>query len=410
MNLMLARSHRRPRPSRLTRLGLLGLGTLLGLLALEGILQAYTALVLLPRANRPVPDAVIGHRPNPAFRGHDARGWRNASALRRAEIVVMGDSQTYGLNASVRATWPQQLSAILKRSVYQMAYLEYGPAQFVLLVDEALALRPTVILVAYYFGNDIFDMYAAAYNRGSWRRMKSSPRLDALVSTDPRVLKALADADAAQQRPALRCITRVFRSRRLGSTMAQYSRLVRAGQVLTQRVVARSPWRRSRSADYDPVRCPQFRDGDLATVFTPQYRFVAVNDRDPRIIEAERLTFLAFKYLADRSRGAGGRFYVVMIPTKETAFRSRVEATLRDHAGLVELWNAEARARARAVTFLARERIPVIDTLPALAEMITTGINPYMEGTDGHPRPSGYKAIARAVASRLVADGLEDRP
>ncbi|MBU6434114.1 MAG: hypothetical protein KJS98_12455, partial [Nitrospirae bacterium] len=95
-----------------------------------------------------------------------------------------------------------------------------------------------------------------------------------------------------------------------------------------------------------------------------------------------------------------------MIPTKETAFRARASASLRDQPYMVDLWNVEARARSNALAFFAREHIATIDTLSALEALIASGVNPYPEDGDGHPRQAGYDAIARAVAERLERDGI----
>ena len=40
-----------------------------------------------------------------------------------------------------------------------MALPAYGPLQSFLQLDEALSLKPTLIVVAPYFGNDFFDTF-----------------------------------------------------------------------------------------------------------------------------------------------------------------------------------------------------------------------------------------------------------
>ena len=115
-----------PHPqSILGKLGLVCLGTLIGFLLLEGALDLRSRLSAVPQV---VPDERLGYRPNPNFRGHDSRGWRNSSPLERADIVVFGDSHVYG------AAWPQRVGARLHRTVYQIAANGYGPAQYALLL------------------------------------------------------------------------------------------------------------------------------------------------------------------------------------------------------------------------------------------------------------------------------------
>jgi len=110
----------------------------LSLLVLEGAFRQPFIIARLSW-NEPVYDARVGFRPNPLDPDHDARGWRNSSALSRADIVVFGDSQTYGLYVPRDAAWPQRLGYFLHRDVYQMAFNGYGPAHYVPLLDEALA-------------------------------------------------------------------------------------------------------------------------------------------------------------------------------------------------------------------------------------------------------------------------------
>jgi hypothetical protein len=128
-------------------------------------------------------------------------------------------------------------------------------------------------------------------------------------------------------------------------------------------------------------------------------------------VEGERISFSAFKALAERCRRAGIRFYVALLPTKETAFRARASAAYRNEPYLRDLWNAEADARSRVLTFFEQHGIEAIDTLPAQEAVIASGVNPYYDeesnqGANGHPIQQGYNAIARAIAERLRQDGF----
>jgi len=136
---------------------------------------------------------------------------------------------------------------------------------------------------------------------------------------------------------------------------------------------------------------------------------LVLDDTDPRIVEGERIAPLAFHYIAERCRPPRCSFYVTMIPTKETAFRARVESSLGHQSYMVDLWNAEARARATAQAFFARQHIATIDTLPLLEALIASDINQYWKDADGHPSQAGYDAIARAVVERLERDGVGDK-
>lgn len=436
-----------------SHLCLIALGIILSLLLLEGSLRLYTAYAApwqeKAQVEPTIADARLGHRPNPAYPSHDIRGWRNVSALPQADVVALGDSQTYGINAAPNEAWPQRLAVHLRRSVYQMAYGGYGPAHYVPLVDDALALRPKVILAVYYLGNDIYDSYWLVYLTskifGKYKRSSSDPILEALATSDPNIRAAIVEVESQDPKdlrfPYLDCywlplpgvdphellrgpISRpreelekqvpVSRAgvRRILSQIGYRSLLFkRVWPFVRPRltfVLGEIPVLREMPAvgDYGPPLCVHYRDGALRTVFSVGYRFLALNDSDPREVEGERISLLAFKHLAEQSRRAGIDFYVVLIPTKETAFRARAEAALPNERLLVDLWQAEARVRRRAMTFFTREGVNVIDTLPALEAMIASGVNPYLENSDGHPVARGYDRIASAIAARLQKDGV----
>ncbi len=418
----------------LGKLGLVCLGTLIGLLLLEGALQLRARFGTPSPSTAPeiVPDERLGYRPNPNFPGHNSRGWRNPSALTSADIVIFGDSQTYGANFSPEAAWPQRVAALLHRPVYQMAANGYGPVQYVLLLEEALALKPKVIIAAYYYGNDIYDSYQFVYRIGDFKRSTLDPVLDSLfASTDLKSREAMARAEAIDPEllrrkyldcrepievpdPRLQVVHDVLASpplvpsRSAGLLQSAETYLLRNSElirILRARLFTTAQ-AKIKAEDYWPKLCPRYRDQKLTTVFNPGYRILALDETDPRIVEGQRITFLAYQYIAERCRQPHCSFYVTMIPTKETAFRARASASMQDQPYMVDLWNVETRARSNASAFFAREHIATIDTLSALEGLIASGVNPYPEDADGHPVRAGYDAIARAVAERLESDGI----
>ena len=146
--------------SRRTAIGLSILGVLLGLVSLEVLLRLYYGVAGYP--------------------GEEVRGWRNAAVLARADVVAIGDSQTYGSNAVADDAWPQQLGRMLHRSTYQMAHGGWGPGEYLVTLDEALRLRPKVILIGFYLGNDLGDAYARVYHTAHLAAAQPDPRLEAL--------------------------------------------------------------------------------------------------------------------------------------------------------------------------------------------------------------------------------------
>ena len=415
--------------SILGKIGLVVIGTLILVLLFEGALDLRSRLSAVPQttlAPQVIPDDRLGYRPSPNLPGYDSRGWRNPSALDRADIVVIGDSHVYG------STWPQWIGARLHRTVYQMGIYGYGPAHFTLLLDEALALQPKVIIAAFDYGDDIYDSYRFVYRIGNFKHSildtvpdssfaltnaKSQQALTQAETIDPEFLrrKYLNCKNPVEvPDPRLQVVHDILASPPLAplsdegmlpramAFLADHSALI---QVLRTGLFATTE-AHPHAEDVWPKLCLRYRDQTLTTLFSPAYRMLVLDDTDPRIVEGERIALLAYRVMAQRCRQPQCSFYVMMIPTKETAFRSRVESSLGHQSYMVDLWNAEGRARANASAFFAREHIATIDTLPLLEELIASNVNPYPEDADIHPVVAGYDAFARAVVERLEHDGF----
>jgi hypothetical protein len=418
--------------SPIGKLRLVCIGILIGFLLLEGALQLRSRFVNPPTvpqiATVPqvVPDERLGYRPNPNLPGHDSRGWRNPSPLDRADIVVIGDSHVYG------SAWPQLVGTRLHRTVYQMGVGGYGPAQYALLLDEAMAFEPQVIIAAYDYGDDIYDSYRAVYTIKDFKRFTlDTPLYSSFALTNVKSQQALTRAEAIDpgllRRKYLDCgkpvevpdhrlqvVHDILASPPLAplrdegmlpramAFLADHSALIK---VLRKRLFPTAE-AHPNAEDIWPKLCIRYRDQKLTTLFSPGYRLLLLDDTDPRIVEGERIALLAYRVMAQRCGPPQCSFYVMMIPTKETAFRARVESSLEDPSYMVDLWNAEGRARANASAFFGREHIATIDTLPLLEELIASNVNPYPEDGDIHPVEIGYDAFARAVVERLEHDGF----
>src|SRR5262249_19883213 len=103
-----------------------------------------------------VDDDILVYKLTPNSSGHDSWGFRNKRVPASAKIVTIGDSQTYGVSASAGNSWPSQLQKLMKEDVYNLSLGGYGPVQYYyLLKNRAIDLRPRIIIVGFYFGNDL---------------------------------------------------------------------------------------------------------------------------------------------------------------------------------------------------------------------------------------------------------------
>ena len=99
------------------------------------------AQVLEPNTRVPafIDDPDLGRRPNPRFPEHDSAGYCNFEVLERADLVALGDSQTYGVCAPRSGAWPRQLATRTGLSVYNMSSGMWAPPHYLRLLDEVTA-------------------------------------------------------------------------------------------------------------------------------------------------------------------------------------------------------------------------------------------------------------------------------
>lgn len=400
----------------------------LGLLAL--VSPRVESLLASPwTETRPaIPDRRLGHRPSPGYPGHDRNGFRNPKAPRKADIVALGDSQTYGTGVGPESAWPRQLEAMTSNTVYSMAYGGYGPTHSLILWEEAAALSPGIIIEAFYSGNDLYDSFNLVYNDGGLPDLKSAdPKLRAsiqaaehsesiekhvgrmyLMGKTPVVVEG--EVSRAALREAFLFVRFLSQNSRL------YGLLRRARYEIAHRPrgpgnhagadatpgpddTPQAQWEKARAfAEAHSAYCQVFSDGRFRTVFTSEYRLAALNLRDARIAEGLRISLRAIQRMHELAAARNIRFLVVLIPTKETVFRELWRNPSTSYRSLME---NEERVWRIARDFLEHNRIEYLDALPALRDKLATGTQPYQVSIDGHPSEQGHRAIAELVASRL---------
>ena len=400
-------------------------GLLIGEAALQIVsaVSPSTAARLSGLKPRYIADPVLEVRGDPESPEYDEAGFRNAERHARASVVVIGDSHTEGSGVARSNTWPSQLTRMTGVDVYQMAFGSYGPGQYLHLIDDALALSPATVIVEFYFGNDLAEAYDWVYGK------RRNPELR---STDPAVLRELADAD--RERGPIGSEWRATRDAERGFFGRPVIRWVNNNVLDNSKLVAlydQVEWRitghRSRlDADAEPghweeieavvARVPPdilfpYEDGGFRTVFTSQGRLNAVSLEDPRIVEGLRITLSIFDRIAATAAGRA-RLIALLIPTKEMVFGPRViERASAAPSAFRKRIEAEERIRVLMTTALRDDRgIQVVDSLDSMRSAIsvdgplTADLPLYFDSWDGHPAVGGHQAIARAMADAHVVE------
>ena len=157
---------------RVRAIGLGGLGLCVGVALAEGV--AWSADEgAFPHLNVYAADPELGTRLRPgatervAFGGNPATEVRiNTQGFRGAEwgppaageVVVVGDSQVFGLGVPEEQSLPAELARASGRPVLNAGVPTYGPLEYLAVIDRLLAERkPAVVVVVVNLANDLFE-------------------------------------------------------------------------------------------------------------------------------------------------------------------------------------------------------------------------------------------------------------
>jgi hypothetical protein len=353
-----------------------------------------------------VPDDRLIYRGSLLPVDHDEAGYRNDHRPSHADVVTLGDSMTYGPLDGARA-WPRVLARETRRTVYNMALPGYGPAQSLFQLESALALTPRVLIVAPYFGNDLFDSFLMARRHAEF--MTALPPALVQRANHVEAGRKLADdvaspftlgVDGTEQQVSgvRRWTSEHLQLFRLARGLRHHATAARPPDALLSRdfsvaAAAVTPALRQLLSPFD-------RSG-RRTILSGRYRLQALDDRDPRIRVGFLVMCAALERLAEetRARAPRTRLLVVLFPTKESVFWPLItDADV--HPGLRELVANENRLRTELIERLNGRGIETVDLLDVLR---AAPEQPYYEDVDSHPNPAGHRVVAAAIASRLAA-------
>ncbi len=353
-------------------------------------------------AHHRVHDERLGWRLNPAYPDVDAWSFRNTTVPAQADIVILGDSQTYGYGVAPHLAWPRQLTQLTGWTSYNIACSGYSPVHGLAIWEDVLSLRPRFVVAALYAGNDLYDTFDLVYGHDQLPHLRTPDRalerrIANLQATTPLVAAARALTRMGGQPSPLRDVLRDHSAlfhfvRHLGSRSAALTgRQQNSWEAVRQRA--------RRHPDYLSIY-----DGGVGarTTLTIAKRLLPLDRTDPRIDEGLRVTLRALGEMSRRAAASGAEFLVLWIPTKELVFAPQITDP---SVGLRRLIKAETELQ-RLVEERSRDLdAHFVDALPALRHALETHEMPYPESADGHPTASGYASIAAVVAAALPAPG-----
>ena len=278
----------------------------------------------------------------------DILGFRNESVPNAPDVIAIGDSQTFGLNAPLSANWPSRLQLHLgagKARIYSMAIGGWGAVQYLDMLDKAIAFGPKVMIVAFYSGNDAMESFQLAYSAEHWASLRVDP--------------TLARSDAPK--------------RLAGGKNQMWIATLPLGQKIA---------------------------------FTPQLRLYSMQDH-PVADAGWEIMAEAARRMSTLAAAHDVSLVFIVIPTKELVYLPKLEllgVTLDPTYS--ELVTREKRRLERLSARLdAIETAHYVELLGSLQQMVLRGHATHPHSIDGHPTKRGYDVIARRLAptvSRLL--------
>ena len=297
-----------------------------------------------------LPDPIVRLRGKPLFPElsavgpHDLLGFRNFDIPRIADVVVIGDSQSYGNNAFLSESWPSVLQGLLQEDnisarVYSLATGSWSALQYLSMIRKAAAFQPRVVVVAFYTGNDALEAFRTAYTTPYWKGFRVNPSLD--MSHDPKTAFPPPESDR---------------------------------------------WNVT------------FPEGD-STILTPGHR-LASNDRRSEVVQAGfEIMKKAAAEMTKIANASGYGLVFTIIPTKELAYHERLKATqIELRPAYQSLVNDEVKNIDELKDFFLT--LPIqgyVDLVAPLQAAVRSRTDIYPDNMNGHPFPPGYAVIAKAI-------------
>jgi lysophospholipase L1-like esterase len=331
-------------------------------------------------------DEFLNHRIRGYTGGHDEWGFRNVQRPKTAEIVCIGDSLTYGVAALASESWPADLGKLRNETVYNMSLGGYGPIQYLHLMRTlAIKLQPKIVIVGFYFGNDLLDVYNVARFNSKWSDYAhfGDEKVEGPAFIFPRqpgkFLGGLRDW--------------------LSKNSLLYVVITKlpAFEFIRERELSQ------RISGAERGSLIHFRDDKHNMIFNldPEARFLDLSD--PRIQAALIVTKRVLLDMRDFSEKAPVRLIVLLLPTKERVYRNVLKQSgfIDSNPALRQAIDQEDVARTRIIGTLNELNIETLDLLPELE----TGVKDrdLFPLTDPHPNKEGYSLIARTVNRYLNA-------
>ncbi|HEX6983567.1 MAG TPA: hypothetical protein VF181_12480 [Balneolaceae bacterium] len=343
-----------------------------------------------------VDDPILDHKISSEVEGYDKWGFRNYYVPDTADVVTIGDSQTFGNNATTEGSWPKVLGQITDQKVYNLSLGSYNPVQYYyLLKTKALKLDPERVIVGFYLGNDLMGAYQMAYYREYWHHLRDSTLVNNIDRSGENIIDSYIQADPVQPDEQFLGHLRAY----LSHNSILY-RLTVHGPVLgyLKRKVERI-FKASQSEEFTRLILPE---KNINEGFRPVHRGIKMDMDNIRIREGMRISLHLLNKMNKICEQNGIKFNVVFLPSKALVFAEYLTfaTEVNNYVAVQNLLSNERELLEISKAFFDAHQISYLSPVPALREQIGKA-KIYPANYDDHPTPYGYSVIAQSIKEQL---------
>ncbi len=322
------------------------------LLVLEMGLRLMTPFPISLTSNR-IDHPKLGYTLDPKFRDIDQHGFRNIEVtLEEADLAIIGDSQTYGINVSTKNNFPSIIASMTGRKVYNFGVSSYGIYQHKILLDLATQFNFRDVVLALYPANDISNSCKVTTS-DYWKDYATSVGL---------TLPDCSETDTTGKKTARKASLSAFIDKVLKTL--RYTATVDALKTLI--------WDR---ITVDKVNTQAFfLVGENQAVLKERVNKHATEASFDSLLGKINLEnskkFL--KEAQDKLKRSSIRFVVVLIPSKERVLLEWAKRSVQVHDPEFAILIAnEIALTAKYKEFFDRQAITYVDALPYVLEVFT---------------------------------------
>jgi lysophospholipase L1-like esterase len=362
------------------------------------VLVEFLARLFLNKIDYLMPDIYsdyrLGHIIQPFSAGHDKRGFRNNKEMDNADIVALGDSLTYGFASLSTYSWPAILSKISHKDVYNMGVGGYGPIQYYYLLNNyALQLRPKIIIIGLFIGNDLLDTYNMIYDYEYWDKFKNEKEHYNNKYCIGEKSRYINIVDIMQKDAYSGNIT--F-GRYVRDYLAHTSILYR---IITNSIIGDIFRKKEVMIDGSKDQDVVILGGEYQTAFKPSYLYKYLDLSNDNIKEGLDKSLFLLNEMNMICRNNQISLIVLLLPTKESVYSELIRNGVSNKLLLKCIENYFTISK-EMIDYMEKNNIKYIDLLPIMKENIAKKL--YFTNLDIHPNKEGNYIIAQKIYDYLI--------